>query len=238
MTRRHLRSGGACALLALTGCASAAPTETTFLQTTPMTTDPVVVPEHAVIEPRRRGRLAPLATTPTEPLWSAQEGERRPLVRTSDDGHVGLMRGDWDVTLAGSGGNDRDWDSGSGAVTATLGYMLTDEFEVSGRQAISMANGEGDGTRWSGATQVAIDFLVGSGPVRPFIGGSFGRVYGDEVYEAWTAAPEAGVKWFVQHDAYVMAMAEYEFAFDKASTIDDGWRDAAFVYTLGLGLRF
>ncbi len=168
---------------------------------------------------------------------TASGTEPQPQSRTAGD-HLGFREGDWDFQILGSGGSDKHWDSGNGSISAQLGYLVTDHLELAIRQSVVGFDAPGVESTTVGVTQLAMDYHFGDGAFVPFIGVNAGRVYG-ETDDHWTGAPEVGVKWFVKRDAYVMAMAEYEFGFDNLSGIDDAWEDGgAFVYTLGIGLRF
>jgi hypothetical protein len=160
-----------------------------------------------------------------------------PIVAAADD-YYGFRSGDWDLQLGGTGGSSRNWNGGNVAATASLGYLLTDNLELSVRQSLLVSDSRGSQNIKNGATAVAFDVNFATGPVVPFLGVNFGRLYGDTVVDSWNAAPEGGVKWFVKRDAYVLAMAEYAIQFEDISDVDNGWHDGAFVYTLALGLTF
>jgi len=73
---------------------------------------------------------------------------------------------------------------------------------------------------------------------QPFVGGNFGYVYGDAVNDTFEAAPEAGVKYFVNSTTFIFAMVEYQFFFDSGDDIDNAFSDGQFLWSLGLGFRF
>lgn len=165
-----------------------------------------------------------------EDLASADDIER--------DTHNGFRGGDWDFRIAGSGSNDEGWNRGNAALELGVGYFLSDALEVELRQAMTMGNPVGSGTEWNGATRIALDLYLPIGWVNPFVGANFGSIYGDTVPDTLIAAPEVGIKWFLQSDAYLLAMGEYRFQFDDVGDIHDSFNDGTFVYTVGLGLRF
>jgi hypothetical protein len=147
-----------------------------------------------------------------------------------------FKHGDWELTLGGSGANGPDFDGVTAGVNGSLGYFLADQFEISLRQSLTYSD-FGPGSAWDGSTRVALDFHFDLGAVQPFIGGNLGYVYGDSVKDTWEAAPEAGVKVFLNSTTFVMFLAEYQFFFDTGDSLDNAFSDGQFVYTLGLGVR-
>lgn len=150
----------------------------------------------------------------------------------------GFQQGDWDVLLSGSGGSSHNWSGGNASLAASVGYLFTDSLELSLRQSLSMSDSHGTENTRSGSTEIAFDAHIGTGPVLPFLGVNFGRVYGEGVDDTWTAGPEGGVKWFLKQDAYLLAMVDYVIRFDSSHDLDDGWHEGDFVYTIGFGLTF
>lgn len=147
--------------------------------------------------------------------------------------------GSWEVTLGGAGSNDEDFEAGGGQLAGSAGYFLTDAVQLVGRQNLAYAEpGPGTPDAWNGSTRLALDLHLLDGPLVPFVGGSFGWVYGDTVRETLIAAPEAGVKWYVRDDAFFQAMAEYQFFFENTDQLDSAVEDGNFVYGLAIGLRF
>jgi len=91
-----------------------------------------------------------------------------------------------------------------------------------------------------GSTRVGADFHLPLGDQNqfvPFAGANFGYVYGDNVNDTWEAAPEGGIKVFVNNSTFVFAQVEYQFFFKSGST-SDSFKNGQFVWTLGLGFRF
>ena len=54
----------------------------------------------------------------------------------------------------------------------------------------------------------------------------------------WEAAPEGGLKWFLNNTTFVYGMVEYQIFLDKHSNVNNAFNDGVFVYTLGIGVRF
>jgi hypothetical protein len=162
--------------------------------------------------------------------------DRRDDRRSSD---WGPRDGDWEVTLSGVGVNDEDFDAGGASLAANVGYFLTDQFEIGARQTVTFADaGNVGNTAWDGSTRAFADFHFLLERFVPFIGVNFGAIYGDSVNESLEAAPEAGLKWFLQERAFLLGMAEYQFFFDDDEQIDDAFEDGQWVYTVGFGLLF
>jgi len=146
-----------------------------------------------------------------------------------------FKQGDWELTLSGTGSNGPDFDGVTAGVNGSVGYFLADQLEISLRQSLTYE--DFTGSAWNGSTRVALDFHFDLGSVQPFIGGNLGYVYGDSVHDTWEAAPEAGVKVFLNSTSFVLFMAEYQFFFDTDSSLGNAFSDGQFVYTLGLGVR-
>lgn len=147
--------------------------------------------------------------------------------------------GDKEITLSGTASNGPDFDGLTAGVNGSLGYFITDNLEVGIRQTITYSDvNVPGGSALAGATRIALDFHFDLEALQPFVGGNFGYVYGDIVNDTWEAAPEAGVKWFVNSTTFIFALAEYQFFFDSGDDAGDSFSDGQFVYTLGIGFRF
>ena len=145
--------------------------------------------------------------------------------------------GDKEITLSGSAANGSDFDGVSGGINGSFGYFMTDNLELSIRQTVTYTD-IGVDASLNGATRIALDFHFDLEALQPFVGGNFGYVYGDAVNDTFEAAPEGGVKWFVNSTTFIFAMAEYQFFFDSGDDADDSFEDGQFVYSLGIGFRF
>lgn len=145
--------------------------------------------------------------------------------------------GNKELTLSGSGNNNKDFDAGAVSVAGSFGYFLTDAFEVGLRQSISYAD-TGDGSSTSASTRGFVDFNFDLGAWRPFVGANIGYVYGDDVVDTWEAAPEGGVKYFVNDKTFIYGMVEYQWFFRDSSDIGNNFDNGQFVYSLGIGFRW
>jgi hypothetical protein len=144
--------------------------------------------------------------------------------------------GDKEITLSGQAANGTDWDGVVIGANGSIGYFITDNLEIALRQSLTYS--DLFGSELSGSTRVALDFHFDMEALQPFVGANFGYVYGDAVSDTFEAAPEGGVKWFVNSTTFLFAMAEYQFFFDEADDADSSFSDGQFVYTLGIGFRF
>jgi len=135
-------------------------------------------------------------------------------------------KGDGDFTLSGTGHSDKSLSNTDVGATASLGYMLTSDFEIGLRQDLNV------GSSVSGATSAFADYNFTFGKIVPFIGVNAGYAYGGGIPNFWSAGPEAGVRYFLNTTTYIYAKAAYDFDLNKGVNSGD------FQYTAGLGLRF
>jgi outer membrane protein W len=145
--------------------------------------------------------------------------------------------GDKEITLAGSASNGNDFSGVFIGANGSLGYFITDNLELSLRQSLTYTD-VGVPASLNGSTRVALDFHFDLEAWQPFVGGNFGYVYGDAVNDTFEAAPEAGVKYFVNSTTFIFAMVEYQFFFDTADNVSSSFSDGQFLWSLGLGFRF
>lgn len=148
----------------------------------------------------------------------------------------------FEITLGGGASNGNEFDGFSASANGSIGYYFTDSLEVLVRQSISYTDVAGiDGSILNGSTRLALDFHIPLGDKQqfvPFIGANIGYVYGEGVVDTWAAAPEAGIKIYVNSSTFVFVLAEYQFFFEDSDDADDAFDDGQFVYTLGIGFRF
>ncbi len=148
-----------------------------------------------------------------------------------------FSKGQWEMTLVGSGTSDESLNGTTLSTEAGIGYFISDNLELTVRQGIAYADRPGNDD-WNGSTRAGLDFHFGFDPLYPFIGVGFGMLYGDSVNEQFIAGPQGGLKCLVNHTTFLFAMAEYEFLFDDADDVDDNFDDGRFVYSIGIGFTF
>jgi len=145
--------------------------------------------------------------------------------------------GDKEITLSGTAANSNDFDGVFIGANGSIGYFITDNLELSLRQSLTYTD-VGVDAALNGSTRVAADFHFDLEAWQPFVGGNFGYVYGDAVNDTFEAAPEAGIKYFVNSTTFIFAMVEYQFFFDSADNAGSSFDDGQFLWTLGVGFRF
>lgn len=154
---------------------------------------------------------------------------------------VGPVSGEREITLSGSGGSDKDFDSGNFSISGDIGWYTSNNMLLGIRQSVQYQDIQGvniDDDAWNGSTRGFIDWHFGSSNWRPFVGASLGGVYGDNIDESAFAGLEVGVKYYVLPKTFIMARGEYQWFFDDTDDVDSSFDDGAWVYTLGMGYNF
>jgi hypothetical protein len=165
------------------------------------------------------------------------------LLQLSSRAAAQVERGSWELTLAGAGQSNNDFDEHAIGLNAGVGYFPLDWLEIAIRQTLLYSK-LADSSATDASTTFALDLHFPLGEQRcivPFVGGTFGFFYGDTVTDSFEYGPEAGVKYFVNSTTFIFARVEYQFFGDEltggsggsSASSDDQW-----VYSLGIGLRF
>jgi hypothetical protein len=157
------------------------------------------------------------------------------------NGFAGPRAGEREFTLGGSGLSNKDLDSSSGGVGASLGFYLNDTLMLAVRQTVNYANPSGGDSSYIGSTRVALDQHIlasPSGRFRPFVGVNFGGVYGEDVTNTFAAGIEAGAKFYVQQRTFLYAMADYAWAFRNSDDATENFEDGGFQWSVGVGFNF
>ena len=152
----------------------------------------------------------------------------------------GFDPGNWELTIAASAQNDRDFHDVSGSGQGSIGYFATDNLELGLRQTVTYTDAgvasPNSGTFWAFATDAFVDWHFDLGQWQPFIGANIGFIYGD-VHNTWEGGPEAGVKYFINTSTFIFVLAQYEFFFDEGDFGTDAFSDGLWRYSLGLGVK-
>jgi len=161
-------------------------------------------------------------------IWGAPKASAQTL--------FGPEAKDWELTLGGGGSNDRNFNSGSFALNASLGYYFTKAAELSVRQGVSFSD-FGDSV-WNGSTRLAFDYNFDLNRFRPYLGVNFGGIYGDSVRNTFASGLEAGLKYYVLPKTFLFGSVEYEWLFRSGRHIDNRFKDGEFIYGVGIGFNF
>jgi hypothetical protein len=180
--------------------------------------------------------LAALLLAPALAWAQPQTSPPRP---TYDFTNFRPEAGQHEFTLGGSGGSNRHFNDSFGGVSASYGTYLNEQWMWAVRQTLNYTNPDGGSRTWSGSTRVAFDFhFPTQGRMLPFVGASFGRIYGSSLRDTWTAGLEGGVKYYVQPRTFVFGMAEYNWLFRRTRDIDRNFGDGAILWSAGVGFNF
>ena len=163
--------------------------------------------------------------------------ERADDYDNNDGDWFGPQGGEWEITLAGAGSNDKDFEDGQFNITVDASHYFSELTSLGVRQTVGFLN-SGDSNFWDGATSVVGQLHFGDTPLRPYIGAEIGYLYGDEVNDTFFGGPEAGLRYYVKPEAFIFGRASYQFLFDSGDEIDDRFDDGRFVYTVGVGFTF
>lgn len=164
------------------------------------------------------------------------------FAQQSSGTQFGPAAGDREFSISGTGSGDRRFKSGTFGVTGDYGWYRSDQLVLGIRQSVNYASIRGENITndfWNGTTRGYVNHQFGTSQARPFVGGSLGFIYGDGVKNTGFAGLEAGVKYYMVAKTYLLARAEYQFFFSRdRSEFNEGFKDGAWAYTLGLGYNF
>lgn len=152
-------------------------------------------------------------------------------------GH-GPRKGAWDATLSGTGTSNNDFDDHNLGLSGSLGKYVTDNVLLGVRQSISFADVAGSDDVVNASTRGFADYVFDFGRFRPYVGVSFGGIYGEGVNETLAAGPQGGLKYYADTNTFVFAQTEYQFTFDEVSDADNQADNGQFLHTVGIGFNF
>lgn len=151
---------------------------------------------------------------------------------------IGPRAGDYEITLAGTGSNDKNFDNGSFGLSGSWGQYITDTWSWSIRQGLNYSS-VADDDAWNGSTRLGLDYNFMPGQrLRPFIGANIGAIYGENVNDTGIAGPEIGLKYYIKPQTFVYLQTEYQFQFDDANEIDNQFDDGSWAHTVGFGINY
>ncbi len=147
------------------------------------------------------------------------------------------LPGQFELTLAGSGSNDENFDGTTLSLEAGLGYFLTEHWQAFLRQGFAYSDVT-NGSDWNASTRIGANYNFDWDRWKPFIGANIGWVYGDSIRDQFIAGPEIGLKYFANESTFLYGMMEYGFLFRSGKDAEDNWDDGRFIYTVGIGYKF
>ena len=145
--------------------------------------------------------------------------------------------GNWELTLAGRGSNDDNWDDGAFLIGAKVGHFFTKELEVYVRQDVDVIYE--DGGTWGFFTAIGVDYHFDLDAWQPYVGGQVGYFYGDDdiVDDTGAVGPEVGVKYFVNNTTFIFAELGWVFFFEDSDEGTDE-DDSRWTYSVGIGFQW
>lgn len=171
-----------------------------------------------------------------------------PVAALAQGGVVyGPQAGDKELTLSGTGSSESSMDKAKFGVNAGYGWFYTDELELGVRQSLNYVDQPNTSSNTlNGSTTGFVDynftFLRHSDSAMkravPFLGAGLGGAYGKGVKDSALGGLEAGLKYYVRPKTFILTAVQYQYFFTNFNDIDNGFKDGAFVYTLGLGYHF
>ena len=176
------------------------------------------------------------------PLWLAAFPAlllAQPAATSSSSSEPRPIAGVREITFGGNGGSNRHLSDSFGGFSGSYGVYFNNEWQGVLRQSLNYHNPAGAGTTWGGSTRLAIDYhFTELRMTMPFVGASFGRIYGSSLRDTWSAGLETGVKYYLQRRFFVFGMAEYNWLFERARRADNNFGSGQFIFTTGLGFNF
>ena len=160
------------------------------------------------------------------------------MAQESQTRDYGPHAGDRELTLAGSGSSDNDFDSTNLGATGSYGFYPSENWLLGVRQGVNFVDTKNNGSDLNGRTLGFADYVIDLDRLRPYLGLSAGAIYGEGVKDSFAAGPEGGVKYYADENTFVFAQVEYQVLFENVSDVDDALDDGAFNYTLGVGFNF
>jgi hypothetical protein len=146
--------------------------------------------------------------------------------------------GNWELTLAGRGSNDDDWDSGAFLIGAKVGYFYTKELEIFVKQDVDVLYE--DGGEWGFFTALGMDYHFDLDEWQPFVGAQVGYFYGDDTVVEDTGAigPEVGVKYFVNNTTFIYGELGWVWFWDSDDDDAGDEDDSRWTYSVGIGFQW
>src|SRR5438270_877177 len=127
-----------------------------------------------------------------------------------------FQAGNWEITLTGNGTSEKAFRGSSFTAGGSVGYFLTKELELSGRQSVGYAKVKDGPEDYIGSSAAALDFHFDLGVWQPFIGANVGAIYGKNRTGSAEAGPEGGIKFFVNQSTFIYVLVAYEISLNNS----------------------
>lgn len=140
------------------------------------------------------------------------------------------VKGDYELTLAGSGSVVNDLKDNAFGLSGDLGLYLSDAIKISVEQGVAYSS-MGDSA--VGETGVGLTYNIQHkklGALVPFLGGHAVALYGNTPL-TWAAGPVGGLKFYVAKKAFLYGKVGYNFMLN-------GPKNDALNYGIGVGFNF
>ena len=144
--------------------------------------------------------------------------------------------GNWELSLAGRGSNDDNFDDGAFLIGAKVGYFFTKELEVFLRQDVDVIFE--DGGQWGMFTGIGVDYHFDLDAWQPYVGAMVGYFYGDAdiTDDTGVIGPELGLKYFVNNTTFIYGEIAWVLFFDEDESGDED--DSRYTYAVGVGFQW
>ena len=148
-------------------------------------------------------------------------------------------KGAREFTFGAGGATNKDFDDSAGAINLSIGQYLNDRTIVVFRQSLDYVNPDDGDSGLAASSRLGIDYHFGGNErFRPFVGATFGGIYGDNVEDTWAAGVELGAKYYVKSSTFLFAVAEYSWLFSDTDDLEDRFDDGAIFWNAGIGFNF
>lgn len=154
------------------------------------------------------------------------------------DNEPGPKAGDWEITLSGNGTSNNDFDGHDFGLSGSAGKFLTDNVLLGVRQSVNFVDVENSDDVINASTRGFADYVFDLGRFRPYVGASFGGIYGDNVNDTFAAGPEVGLKYYADNNTFLFAQTEYQFTFTDTDNANEAADDGQFYHLVGIGFNF
>ena len=156
-----------------------------------------------------------------------------PLVSAAQT-KTGLQQDKWKFIHFGSSLSDKQ--SNTTGIISSPETRKFPNLERVIRQDASITHSPDD-SAWNDSINV-INYYFGKGAWFPLVGLSMGYLQDDEEKNQFVAAPEIGLKYFMNSETFLYGLVEYQFPFNNIADMNDAYDNGRIKFGLGFGLTF